>query len=53
MDDLPVGVIDNGLVSYIQPDHLGTPRNIIDPNSNLTIWQWPILDNPFGEAAPN
>ena len=53
MDDLPVGVIDNGVLSYIQPDHLGTPRNIVDPNTNVTIWDWPIVDNPFGELAPN
>ncbi|RRU06387.1 hypothetical protein [Stenotrophomonas sp. 278] len=27
-------------VAYIQPDHLGTPRVVIDWVRNLSIWQW-------------
>jgi len=38
---------------HIQPDHLGTPRKVIQTSNNTAIWDWPILGNAFGEAAPN
>ncbi len=53
LDDLPVGVIAGGVLHHIQPDHLGSPRKVIDATANAAIWDWPILDNPFGEAAPD
>jgi len=37
---------------HIQPDHLGTPRKVIQSSTNTTLWNWPILNNPFGEAYP-
>jgi len=37
---------------HIQPDHLGTPRKVIQTSNNTAIWNWPILNNAFGEAAP-
>jgi len=37
---------------HIQPDHLGTPRKVIQTSNNTAIWDWPILNNAFGEAAP-
>jgi len=37
---------------HIQPDHLGTPRKVIQTSNNTAIWNWPILGNAFGEAAP-
>jgi len=54
MDDLPVGVVDGttSTVKQIEPDHLGTPRTVIDPATNLAIWSWPILNDPFGQAQP-
>lgn len=52
LDNLPVGVVAGGQLLHIQPDHLGTPRKVVQSN-NTVIWDWPILDNPFGEAAPN
>ncbi len=53
LDDLPVGIIAGGVLYHIQPDHLGSPRKVIDSGKNNAIWDWPILNNPFGEAAPN
>ncbi len=53
LDDLPVGVIAGGVLNHIQPDHLGSPRKVISVAGNNAIWDWPILNNPFGEAAPN
>jgi len=40
------------LLHHIQPDHLGTPRKVIQTSNNTAIWNWPILGNAFGEAAP-
>lgn len=53
LDDLPVAAVRNGVVYYIESDHLGTPRAVIDPNNKRPIWTWSLIDNPFGEAAPN
>jgi len=54
MDDLPVGVLSgaNETLAYIEPDHLGTPRVVVDPTRNVAIWKWPLSNDPFGESAP-
>lgn len=54
MDDLPLGVVDGSTstVKYIESDHLATPRVVIDPASNVAIWNWPILGEPFGATQP-
>jgi RHS repeat-associated protein len=54
LDDLPVGLIDkNGEVRPIEPDHLGSPRKVIDASRGTALWDWPILGNAFGTAAAN
>ena len=53
MDDLPVGVVSGGQVYYIQPDHLGTPRAVIDPVREVAVWTWPLTGEAFGTGAPN
>ncbi len=53
LDDLPVGIFTGETLYHVQPDHLGTPRKVIDTRTDSAIWNWPILNNPFGEAAPN
>ncbi len=53
MDDLPVGVIRNNTLYYIEPDHLGTPRQVIDRVRNVAVWRWDLINDPFGESAPN
>ncbi|RZZ88591.1 RHS repeat protein [Pseudoxanthomonas winnipegensis] len=54
MDDLPVGLrtAAAGTVSYIEPDHLGSPRVVIDPVANTAIWKWDIQGEAFGATAP-
>jgi RHS repeat-associated protein len=37
----------------IEPDHLGSPRKVIDPSRGTALWDWPILGNAFGTAAAN
>jgi RHS repeat-associated protein len=53
MDDLPVGVVSGGQVLYIEPDHLGTPRAVIDPTREVAVWTWPLTGEAFGNSAPN
>lgn len=37
-------------IDYIVPDHLGTPRLIID-SAGAVVWRWD--SDPFGSTAPN
>ncbi|KWS04797.1 RhsD protein [Lysobacter capsici AZ78] len=57
MDDLPVGLwAGNGAqqaLHYIEPDHLGTPRMVIDPVRNVAVWSWDLKSEAFGDSAPN
>ena len=41
------------LYRHIEPDHLGSPRKVIDPSRGTALWDWPILGNAFGTAAAN
>ncbi|UJB18106.1 MULTISPECIES: RHS repeat-associated core domain-containing protein [Lysobacter] len=57
LDDLPVGVI-SGIGSaqklfYIEPDHLGSPRVVIDPSRNKAVWKWDLKGEAFGNTQPN
>lgn len=55
--DLPVGVLQGSGASqqlhYVEPDHLGTPRVIIDGQRNVPIWEWGITGEAFGNSPPN
>jgi RHS repeat-associated protein len=37
----------------IEPDHLGSPRKVIEPSRGTELWDWPILGDAFGTAAAN
>lgn len=52
MDDMPIGVLDNGQLYYIQSDHLGTPRSVIRPANDAAIWEWQTKGEPFGNSLP-
>lgn len=52
MDDMPVGVLDDGQLYYIQPDHLGTPRTVVDPARNVAVWTWDSKSEVFGNTPP-
>ena len=52
MDDLPVGLAADKLY-YVEPDHLGTPRVVIDPARNVAVWRWDLNGEAFGATAPN
>ncbi|MBF0523958.1 MAG: hypothetical protein HQK56_02540 [Deltaproteobacteria bacterium] len=49
LGDLPVAVLKPGAQYYVNPDHLGAPRSIVDGSGN-TVWKWDR--DPFGNGAP-
>ncbi|TKR34183.1 hypothetical protein FCE95_07945, partial [Luteimonas gilva] len=57
LDDLPVGLLagatTNQKLHYLQPDHLGTPRAVIDTTANTAIWRWDLEGEAFGNTIPN
>ncbi|TXH77512.1 MAG: RHS repeat-associated core domain-containing protein [Lysobacteraceae bacterium] len=38
---------------YIEPDALGAPRVVIDPDRDVAVWRWDLTDEAFGASAPN
>ncbi|MGN7915898.1 RHS repeat-associated core domain-containing protein [Lysobacter sp. 22409] len=57
LGDAPVGLVVGAGVAqtlrYVQPDHLGTPRVVIDPSRNLAVWSWDAKSEAFGNNPPN
>ena len=54
MDDLPVGLLANGnQLHYLQPDHLGTPRVVIEVARNVPVWTWDVKGEAFGNTSPD
>jgi hypothetical protein len=57
LDNYPVALIQTPTtgvpeLAYIQPDHLGTPRVVIDPVRDVAIWEWSNKSEVFGDRAP-
>ncbi len=58
LDNYPVALINApsaGVpeVVYVQPDHLGTPRVVVDPTRDVAIWEWSSKSEVFGNQVPN
>ncbi|QNH12664.1 DUF6531 domain-containing protein [Xanthomonas sp. SI] len=53
LGNLPVGVLAGTALNYVQPDHLGAPRTVIDPTRDVAIWTWDIKGEAFGNTPPN
>lgn len=53
LDGYLVGLVDRGSLLYVEPDHLGTPRAIVDPRRAVTVWRWRQDDQPFGASLPD
>lgn len=53
LDDLPVGLVVGGILHYIQPDNLGTPRAVIEPQRDVAVWRWLSKSEPFGNTPPD
>lgn len=48
----PVGLIQAGKLLYVESDHLGTPRAVIDPPRDTAVWRWSLLGEAFGSGSP-
>ncbi len=58
LDNYPVALINvpgTGVpeLAYVQPDHLGTPRVVIDPVRDVAIWEWNNKSEVFGNQIPS
>lgn len=55
LGDLPVGLLAGATkqLHYIEPDHLGTPRVVIEPQRNLAVWAWDLKSEAFGNSPPH
>ncbi|MBB3825288.1 uncharacterized protein RhaS with RHS repeats [Xanthomonas arboricola] len=48
LDDLPVGLLANGgQLHYVKPDHLGSPRVVVDAARDVAVGE------AFGNTTPN
>lgn len=56
-DDAPVGLMSGAgatqALLYVEPDHLATPRVVIDPLRNVPVWTWEAKGEAFGNSPPN
>ncbi|WP_447896407.1 RHS repeat-associated core domain-containing protein [Stenotrophomonas acidaminiphila] len=54
---MPVGLLQGSgadqRLHYIEPDHLGTPRVIVDGLRDVAIWTWSAAGEAFGMTQPN
>jgi RHS repeat-associated protein len=59
LGNLPVATTDAAGLAYIETDHLGTPRALVDATRNVIRWKWDPLatvsgmqSTAFGENLP-
>lgn len=45
-------MMQGGKLFYIEVDHLGSPRTVIDPARDVSVWSWSLLSEAFGAGAP-
>jgi RHS repeat-associated protein len=53
MGGVPVGTISGTTLHYVEADHLGTPRAVVNATSQKAIWSWTLNSEAFGNMAPN
>ena len=49
LDDMPIGLSQNGVLHGILTDHLNTPRQVFLSSTQALQWRWGMTDNAFGE----
>lgn len=56
LGDLPVGLLMGAgtgqKLHYVEPDAIGSPRVVIDPVRDVTVWRWDLTGEAFGDSAP-
>jgi len=53
LDGTPIAVVKGTSLAYVETDHLGTPRQVVDPATNTALWVWDFLASTFGASVPN
>jgi len=53
LDGTPIAVVKGTSLAYVETDHLGTPRQVVDPATNTALWAWDFLASTFGAGVPN
>jgi len=53
MDDMPVGASAGGQLYYIQADHMGSPRLVIERSRDVAVWKWDLKGEAFGSTLPD
>lgn len=58
LKDQPVGLLIGpdataNRLHYVQSDHIGAPRRVIDPVREKAVWSWDISGDAFGNDLPN
>lgn len=58
MENLPVALIETdssswSVMAFVQPDHLGSPRAVLDAARNQSIWDWSSKSEVFGNQVAN
>jgi RHS repeat-associated protein len=57
LDGLPIALLRYAAgsatpqLSYLETDHLGTPRIAVDANTQAIQWKWDLLTTAFGDHA--
>jgi RHS repeat-associated protein len=49
LDDMPIGLSQNGVLHGILTDHLNTPRQVFLTSTHAVQWRWDLVDNAFGD----
>ena len=52
LGNVPVAIANQGVVSYLETDHLGTPRVAVNPDNNAQQWSWDFFGDAFGGNEP-
>ena len=52
LDDLPIAITISGNLSYLETDHLGSPRIAANPATNARQWKWDFFGDAFGGNEP-
>lgn len=50
LDDMPIGLNQNGVLHGILTDHVNSPRAVFEISTQKTVWQWNLADDAFGES---
>jgi RHS repeat-associated protein len=57
LDSLPVAVATSGQLNYVETDHLGTPREVLQPATapanDTLVWKWDFFGSAFGTNQPS